>query len=131
MECEVNDNAIEANQVTLPGSAPITLSGSIGGSMCVYPDLFSFTVLASESSLTVAALTSEGAACDAAATTPFTFELLTAAGTVRAGPEVDGSGCATLDVSDLNAGRYYLRIAPDAATDTVTPYRFELQVTGP
>lgn len=133
-EVEANDNPIEANFVALPSAThEVTLTGSIGGDTCNYPDVYNFRVDDDNSSLTVDILKTDGTLCDNASLTPFDIILRNTAGEVRAGPMTDGTtGCAQLRVSGLAQAAYYLYLEHDAPIeDRVVPYQVRIRVTPP
>ncbi|MFK7987456.1 MAG: hypothetical protein AB8I08_15650 [Sandaracinaceae bacterium] len=124
-----NDNEIEANSVEFPTSGEITISGSIGGDLCIYPDVYTFAV---EEGTTVRAniLKSDGTDCDNPALTPFDMVLRTTNGDERSRSVTDGAGCNELNVAGLSAGTYLLYLEhSDPIEDRPVTYSLHLEQT--
>ncbi len=132
-EVEANDNAIEANFVEIPASNSVTLSGTIGGDSCTYPDVYNFRIGAEGSSLSVDILNTDGSVCDSSSLTPFDLVLRNAAGEVVGGMTTDAvTGCAQVRQTGLSAAAHFLSL--EHATpirDRVVPYRVRITVTPP
>lgn len=124
-----NDNEIEANAVIMPATGPITLQGTIGGDLCVYPDVYTFSIEDANSALTVRMLQQDLTACTSGAITPFDVVLRNSEGEVRGPATTDANGCSILDVSGLASGTYFLYVEHDAPLETPTNYRMQIEVT--
>lgn len=124
-----NDNEIEANEIDFPASGEITISGSIGGDLCIYPDVYTFAVDTADTTLTARILKSDGSACDNPSLTPFDIVLRTAAGEERAGGMTNSStGCSELTVTGLASGTYLLYLEHDTPIeDRPVTYQLHLQ----
>lgn len=122
-----NDNEIEANSIDFPVSGEITISGSIGGDLCIYPDVFTFAV---EEGTTLRAniLKSDGTDCDNPALTPFDLVLRSTNGDERARSVTDGSGCNELNVADLAAGTYLLYLEHSVPIGDGRPVTYSLHL---
>jgi len=132
-EVEANDNAIEANFVEIPAINNVTLSGTIGGDSCTYPDVYNFRVPIEGSAVSIDILNTDDSVCDNGSLTPFDIVLRNSAGEVRAGPTTNSTtGCAELRVAGLSAAAYFLHL--EHATpirDRVVPYKVRITVTPP
>ncbi|HJL15513.1 MAG TPA: hypothetical protein RMH99_07660 [Sandaracinaceae bacterium LLY-WYZ-13_1] len=123
-----NDNEIEANFIELPADRMIEITGSIGGDLCTYPDVYSFENVQEASTLTVEVRKSDGTVCDNPSLTPFDLVLRNPDGDEVAGGQTNAStGCAELVAPDLPAQTFFLYVEHDSPIeDRPVPYRLHL-----
>lgn len=130
-EVEPNDNFLEANHLSLPVENVLTVEATIGGSSCTYSDMFLVDIPSGGASLSVQFLSDESdSVCDSASLTPFEAVLWNTAGEVRVAPMTNPStGCSELDVSSLEAGRYFIEVRSDLPIeDRVVLYRMRVEL---
>ncbi|MEO0324800.1 MAG: PPC domain-containing protein [Myxococcota bacterium] len=137
---EPNDNREEANALELtplageaPGTLGIEITGDVGPSAqtCDYPDVFTFDVPAG-GQVEVDALERDGSDCSGASPDDFAFDLFLedATGSLRSSRDVDENGCPQVDVSSLEAGRYFVRLSDNrAVADRPINYRLLFRVS--
>ena len=132
---EPNDNREEANALRLgpvpgePGVQGLQIIGDVGpaAQTCDYPDVFTFDVPAG-GQVEVDALQRGGNECDGATPDDFAFDLFLedATGGTRSARDVDENGCPRVDVSGLEAGRYFVRLS-DNRTEATRPINYSLR----
>lgn len=122
-----DDNEIEGNFVQMPASNEIIISGTIGGDLCVYPDVFNFSVPAGLTNLQVDVLKTDMTVCDNGSYTPYEIVLKSPGGGVRAAAQTNAtSGCAELRVSGLSAANYFIYVQHAEPLDR--PYNYSLRI---
>ena len=122
-----DDNEIEGNYIEMPASNDITIGGTIGGDLCVYPDVFNFTMKDGLTTLAVDVLKTDMSVCDNGSYTPYNIILRGTDGSVRAGPQTNATtGCAELRVSGLSATNYFLYVEHAEPLDRPYPYSLHI-----
>jgi hypothetical protein len=126
-----NDNEIEANYVELPASREIVISGTLGGDLCTYPDVYTFDNVQEASDLVVEVQKTDGTVCDNPSLTPFDIVLRNPDGDIVAGPQTNAStGCAELRANDLPVQSFFLYLEHDEPLDDrPVPYRLHIRLT--
>ncbi len=115
LEREGNDNRFEANALVLDGSS-LSVAGSIGGAgACTYPDVFAISHPGG--GLRVHADPATDGGCNATTEAPIRVRVMDAGGQVVAEESVDLTDCASLEVSDLAAGTYYIELSTPERPD--------------